>query len=309
MARNRLLNIFFALILLWLLPGCREKIDIKLSSSAVRLVVDARFTNDTTSHIVKLSRTCDYFDPEIDGIGVSGAEVYITDERGRRIDFTPVDTMPSWYVSAPDVYGSMGETYQLHIWADLHGTGMREHYEAQATMPFMPPIDSAKAVYGYPLPPFGYGKYLGWNLLAYAQDPPTKEYYGFSYAVNGKVYEDSITNMFLFPDNFSAGLYLHGVSMYFFPDPTDEIRDLLKVILHEGDTLTLIGYSFTEGYNDYISQVREALSSNIPVFSAAPSNIVGNVSKGAFGYFAVYSLAKASCTVGKAPEIPGLQLR
>lgn len=303
METNTIRALFPFLACLLFLAACKEKIDLKLSSSQVRLVVDARFTNDTTTHVVKLSRTCDYFDPRTDSLGVTGAEVYVTDQDGTRFDFLPLDTMPGWYVSAPDVYGTMGRTYHLHVWVDFDGDGAREYYEAQSPMPYMPPIDSAKAVYGYPLPPFGWGKYLGWNLLIYAQDPPTKEYYGFSYAVNGKVYEDSIDNIFLFPDDFSAGLYLRGVSMYFFPEPVDEIRDLLKVVVKEGDVLTLIGYSFTKGYNDYIGQVRDALSSNIPVFSAAPSNIRGNVSNDAFGYFAVYAVGRASCLAGK----PGLK--
>lgn len=301
MIRNRFVEVVFVSMLL-LSASCREKIELKLLSSEPRLVVDARFTNDTASHIIKLSRTSDYFEPETDNLGITGAQVYITDRYGRRIDFLPSDSVPGWYVSAPDVFGVVGETYRLHIRADLSGNGEPEYYEAESIMPYMPPIDSVKAVYGYSLPPFGNGKYLGWNLLAYAQDPPTKEYYGFSYVINGKVYEDSISNMFLFPDSFTGGLYLNGVSMYFFPDPIDEIKDLLKVVIQEGDTLSLIGYSFTEGYNQYISDVRNALSSNIPVFSAAPANIVGNISNDAFGYFAVYAMTKASCVVGKKPD-------
>lgn len=300
MVKNRLwATVCFGILLC--LAGCTEKIDIKLSSSEPLLVVDARFTSDTTSHIVKLSRTCDYFDPVTDNIGLKGAEVYITDAYGRRIDFLPSDSIPGWYLSAPDVFGIMGETYHLHIKADLHGNGSPQYYEAQATMPFMPTIDSVKAFYGYHLPPFGHGTALGWNLLLYAQDPPTKEYIGFSYAVNGKVYEDSIDNIFLFPDSFSSGLYLHGVSLFFFPDPTQDNQDRIKVVLHEGDILTLIGYSFTPEYFDYINQVRTALSTSVPVFSAAPANIQGNISNDALGYFAVYSMGKSSCKVGKRP--------
>lgn len=301
MAKNRFWITMACGILLGL-AGCTERIDIKLSSSDPLLVVNARFTSDTTAHIVKLSRTCDYFDPETGHIGVTGAEVYITDAHGKRIDFLPSDSVPGWYLSAPDVFGIMGETYRLHVRADLQGGGSPRYYEAQATMPYMPPLDSAKAFYGYPLPPFGYGTALGWNLLLYAQDPPTKEYIGFSYAVNGKVYEDSIDNIFLFPDSFSSGLYLRGVSLFFFPDSTQDSQDQIKVVLHEGDILTLIGYSFTPEYADYINQVRTALSTNVPVFSAAPANIQGNISNDALGYFAVYSMGKASCTVGRKPE-------
>lgn len=289
--------------LLWL-GGCREIIDVKLSSTAARLVVDARFTDEVKPHIIKLSRTCDYFEPQTDSLAVRGAEVYVMDAQGRRMDFSPVDTMPGWYASSADVSGRSGESYSLHIWADADGDGVREYYETgNETMPFMPVIDSVKAVYGYSRPPFYImGDRKGWNILVYALDPPTKEYYGFSYAVNGKVYEDSISNMFLFPDNFSSGLYLRGVALYCLPDTTEVNKDLVKVFVYEGDTVSVLGYSFTEGYSNYISEVRSALSSNIPVFSGAPSNIKGNISNNAFGYFAVYAVGKASCVIGKRPE-------
>lgn len=289
--------------LLWL-GGCREIIDVKLSSTAARLVVDARFTDEVKPHIIKLSRTCDYFEPQTDSLAVRGAEVYVMDAQGRRMDFSPVDTMPGWYASSADVSGRSGESYSLHIWADADRDGVREYYETgNETMPFMPVIDSVKAVYGYSRPPFYImGDRKGWNILVYALDPPTKEYYGFSYAVNGKVYEDSISNMFLFPDNFSSGLYLRGVALYCLPDTTEVNKDLVKVFVYEGDTVSVLGYSFTEGYSNYISEVRSALSSNIPVFSGAPSNIKGNISNNAFGYFAVYAVGKASCVIGKRPE-------
>lgn len=289
-------------LLLWLV-GCTERIDVRLSSSAARLVVDARFTDEVKPHIIKLSRTCDYFEPQTDSLAVRGAEVYIMDERGLRMDFLPVDTMPGWYASAAGVSGRSGESYSLHIWADADGDGVREYYETgNETMPFMPTIDSVKAIYGYSMPPFYIGDRKGWNILVYALDPPTKEYYGFSYAVNGKVYEDSITNMFLFPDNFSSGLYLRGVVLYCLPDTTEVNKDLVKVFVYEGDTVSILGYSFTEGYSNYVNDIRSALSANIPVFSAAPSNIKGNISNNAFGYFAVYSVGKASCVIGKRPE-------
>lgn len=302
MKRTKTFTFFVCLLpvfLLWL-GGCMEIIDVKLSSTEVRLVVDARFTDEVKSHIVKLSRTCDYFDPHTDSLGVRGAEVYVTDAQGLRIDFSPVDTMPGWYASAPDVSGRSGETYSLHIWADADGDGVREYYETgNETMPFMPTIDSVKAVYGYSMPPFYTGDRKGWNILLYAMDPPTKEYCGFSYAVNGKVYEDSISNIFLFPDNFSSGVYLRGVALYCLPDTTEVNKHLVKVFVYEGDTVSVLGYSFTEGYSNYISEVRSSLSSNIPVFSGAPSNIKGNISNNAFGYFAVYSVEKASCIVKK----------
>ena len=291
----------FYVLVFWLFgTGCSERIEVRLRSSSPRLVVDARFTNDTAAHVVRLSRTCDYFDPDVDSLAVSDATVYITDEGGTCFLFNEVPGSPGVYVSDSGVFGIMGEYYNLHIEAAVERGGETLLYEARSRMPFMPVIDSVRAVYGVGLPPFHITSpdVLGWNLLLYAQDPPTREYIGFCYAVNGKMYVDSITNLFIFPDNFSSGVYLNGVSIFFFSDSTDADFDR-PFVLSEGDVLTLHGYSFTKGYNNYISQINTAISTNVPVFGGAPANAVSNISNGAFGYFAVYSTGKASCTVGK----------
>lgn len=288
------------------LTACTEKIKVELGSGQVRLVVDARFTSDTTVHKVKLSRTCDYYDPDIAGTAVTGAQVYITDPDGNRIDFLP-DTVPGVYVTTPDVFGIMGQTYELHIIADVDKDGENEIYQASEQMPYITYIDSVRLLYGAAFPPFFAPdpKNLGFNFCLYAKDPPTKEYYGFSFAVNRKIYRDSLSNMFLFPDEFSGGLYLNGVALFFFPDQSeDPDKETRKVILKTGDVVTLYAYSFTSEFNTYISDVRTAIAPNIPIFGGAPSNVKGNVSNNAFGYFAVYAVRKSSCIV---PPRPGFQ--
>ena len=74
---------------LFLLLGgaCTEIIDVDLGSMDSILVVDAKLTTDTTSHQVKLNRSCDYYDPDVDRTAVVGAEVYVLREDGSRIDY------------------------------------------------------------------------------------------------------------------------------------------------------------------------------------------------------------------------------
>lgn len=303
-ASNRI--VFYVFLLFLFSTGCRERIEVKLHSSSPRLVVDARFTNDTAAHIVRLSRTCDYFDPNVDSLAVSGATVYISDDGGMRFPFNEDPDRPGCYVSDSGVFGIMGEYYNLHIEAAVERGGETQLYEARSIMPVMPVIDSVRAVYGVGLPPFYTPDpdHPGWSLLLYAQDPPTREYIGFSYAVNGQMYGDSITNLFIFPDNFSSGLYLNGVAIFFFPDTATATESDRHIVLSEGDVLTLHGYSFTEDYNNYISQINTAISPSVPVFGGAPANAVSNISNGAFGYFAVYSTGKASCTIGRKIPFP-----
>lgn len=284
---------------LFLLLGgaCTEIIDVDLGSMDSILVVDAKLTTDTTSHQVKLNRSCDYYDPDVDRTAVVGAEVYVLREDGSRIDYLEDLSSPGLYRTAPDVYGEIGKTYTLHIEADADGDGSRECYEAESKMPIIPSIDSIRPMHGMGMPPFYVSNpsRLGWNIMIYAQDPPTKENYGFSFAIGDRVYFDSITDIFCFPDMFTSGIYLAGLTIYFFADePSDSTR---VPALKAGDSVTMILYSFTDAYNQYISDVNEAVSTDLPVFSAAPSNVRGNISNGAFGCFAVYSISRASCII------------
>lgn len=297
----------FAGIAVFLFFGaaCTEIIHVDLGTMDSILVVDAKLTTDTASHVVKLNRSCDYYDPEVDKTTISGALVYVQREDGSRIDYVEDDTMPGWYRTAPDVYGKIGENYRLHIEVDANGDGQTELYEAESRMPDIPPIDSVSPLYGMGLPPF-YGanpSRLGWNIRIYAQDPPTKENYGFSFALNGRMYFDTITDIFCFPDIFTSGLYMQGLTIYFFADePSDSTR---VPALKEGDSVTMILYSFTDAYNQYISDVNEAVSTEFPVYSAVPSNVRGNISNGAFGCFAVYSISRGSCIIPAKPDSGG----
>ena len=79
----------FAGIAVFLFFGaaCTEIIHVDLGTMDSILVVDAKLTTDTASHVVKLNRSCDYYDPEVDKTTISGALVYVQREDGSRIDY------------------------------------------------------------------------------------------------------------------------------------------------------------------------------------------------------------------------------
>ena len=57
-----LLTIVFAASVLS--PSCTERIDIDLAGTYTRAVIFGGITSDTTSHMVRITRTTDYFNPE-----------------------------------------------------------------------------------------------------------------------------------------------------------------------------------------------------------------------------------------------------
>lgn len=127
--------------------SCAEIVDIPLGSMDPVLVVDAKLTTDTASHVVKLNRSCDYYDPDVNSTAVSGAEVYVLADDGQRIDYYENVFTPGRYCTSADVYGEIGKNYTLHIEADADGDGVKELYEAESRMPSIPRIDSVRPLY------------------------------------------------------------------------------------------------------------------------------------------------------------------
>ncbi|MEG1909964.1 MAG: DUF4249 domain-containing protein [Bacteroidales bacterium] len=286
---RKYINILWISLLLFTSTACREKIDIHLDSSYTRLVVNATFTNDTLAHTVVLTQTLDYYEPSTTNLYVSGASVYITD--GEQIYYLSEDSLHiGYYRTQPKVCGQVGKTYTLHISnVDIDKNGIMETYTATDVMPAITDkLDSIRGVYGIGMPPFYMmNKNLGWNILLYASDPPSKEYYVFILSINGHPYNDALVQYKRMPDDFTQGLYINGLALFF-------IEDSKNMTLKVGDTIGFEARSITAGYNQYIDDVQNAVSSSTPIFGSTPANVRGNISNGAIGYFAVYSTRRAS---------------
>lgn len=272
------------LFLMVLLPSCREKINIKLDSSYTRLVVDARLSLDTMAHCVKLTQTVDFYDPQPPPC-ISNAIVSI--ECDGDICILEEDAVQKGHYYTPDTYfGIQGKTYTLKIGhVDIHGNGKYQDYSATSTMPFIADqIDSVKGVYGKQmLPNFGLsGDAKGWNILFYAQEVPSKDFYAFVLTINGEPYDDKIDRQMVLSDDFVQGKYINGLPVYFFPDNASDP-------LAQGDTIDLEIRSVPEKYAQYVVDVRSSVSPNNPMFGGTPANVRGNISNGAIGYFSTYA--------------------
>ncbi len=275
--------------------GCTAEIDIDLRGGEQPvLVVDARLTTDTIRHTVVLSRSSDYYAPASDHLAVSGATVYMTGD-GQRFDFAEDTAAPGIYRSINRFAGLMGSRYTLVVeGVDMDGDGETETYTAESELPPMTDrIDSLHAVYSPGLPPFFMPdpQRWGWNILLYAQDPPAKDYYAFTVSVNGEPYDSRLTDMTRMPDDFTQGLYINGLPLYFFPDDGE-------MPLSAGDTVCLEAWGITPEFDRYISDVRSATRPSMPMFGGSPANVRGNLTGGAFGFFAAYAVRRG-CVVLK----------
>ncbi|MDR0619488.1 MAG: DUF4249 domain-containing protein [Bacteroidales bacterium] len=282
----------FAALLAFALAGssCTEPVDIDLNSISPRLVVDGSVTPDTTAHRLLLTRTTDYYNPDISNLGIIGAMVYVIESDGGENEHViPYhEVTGGLYVSDSDFFGTEGKVYTLHISnVDIDQDGETEEYTASETMPYVfARFDSISAFYGEGLGPIFDGRPgPGWNIRLYGQDPPgTREFYGFMLTINDTSFDAHLLEMFRISDEIIQGAYIAGIALYYF---MDNGRRPLK----QGDIIKMEGISITEKFNTYITMLQNI--GGIPLFGGPPSNVKGNVSGGALGYFSVYSNRRA----------------
>lgn len=286
-------NIIYRAVLIALaasLASCTDEIDIDLKGGdAPILVVDARLTTDTIRHTVVLCRSSDYYAPTNDDLAIRGATVYITDG-DRRFDFAEEPDEAGVYRSLDVFAGEMGVTYTLFIdGVDADRDGQTESYTAESTMPFANSIDSLQAVYGPALPPAiaPDPERMGWNILFYAQDLPQKDYYLSTVSVNGVTLFPQLTEMTRMSDELTQGLYISGLQIYYFADDGE-------LPLKIGDSVCVEIWDVTHAFDEYVSDLKDAISPSMPMFGGSPANARGNLSGGAFGFFATYTVSRAS---------------
>lgn len=118
--------------------ACEDVIYPELADSEPVIAVDAFVTNQDKPQVIKVTTTQYYFDKNRP-VGVSGADVTITDDRGGVFTFTETTT-PGWYAWDPaehdDSLGVPGVTYSLRIVA----RGME--YTSTSLTRGVPEIDS-----------------------------------------------------------------------------------------------------------------------------------------------------------------------
>ena len=193
------------------LESCTEVVDIELDSTYRRLVVYGEITSDSVHHQVELSSSSDYFLNE-PAPKVSGALVELAFENGL-ITLEENDTLPGVYLTPDAFRGIPGETYSINIGqVDVDEDGVDEVYHAESTMPGGLLLDSINLTYFKS--PFG----SGYQVLMYALDPPSREWYNFKLWKNSDLLTDTLIKYSVQPDDFFNGIYIFGLPVGFLSD-------------------------------------------------------------------------------------------
>lgn len=261
--------------------SCVERINLKLDTGTERLVVDGSMSTDTIAHTVRLTKSTGYFYNE-PAPPVTGAQVSISD--GAEVWDLKEDS-PGVYRTDSSVFGVAGVTYTLDIKLAAP-VGGYINYSASSKLFPVTHLDSVSVAH-HP----DWGDKGVWEVKCFVQDPPSKDYYRFLISKNGKMVTDTLYEWFVTDDRLFNGNYIYGAPIaYLRGDKPDEV-------LKAGDTVKVEMNSITKEYFSFISDAQSEIRGTIPLFSGPPANVIGNITNGAIGFFASYSVSRASVVV------------
>jgi hypothetical protein len=262
--RTILFGILFAASLLC---SCQQVVDVDLNTTAPHIVIEGRVTDQPGPYTVTISQTADFFEPVLLYPPVTGALVVIADNAGN------VDTLieignGSYQTST--LQGVAGRTYVLTV------TRGGKTYSGVSTIPTRVTIDSFTAENFT----FLNGD-KGYKLSTAFTDPPgTQDYYRLVLHINS-LPQDSVDggSYFLFKDELTNGTTI-----------TQDIRIWNNIF--PGDTVSVDLMHIDEATYEYFTTLQNIVNGGINA-PASPANPTTDLSGGALGYFAAYTLDSA----------------
>jgi hypothetical protein len=258
--------------------SCTERINIDLDDSSVKLVVEGSITTDRMPQTIFLSKTTSYFDDQKAPL-VSGALVTITE--GSTTYFLN-EVNDGVYRTEPNVRGIPGKTYKLNIrLADP--VGGYTDYTASSTLQPVSPLDSIDLVFHPEWSDHGV-----WEVRCFVQDPPTTDFYRFIVFKNSETITDTLDEWFVADDRFINGYYSYGSTIAYLDQGSKEEG------LNQGDQIIVEMNSIGEDYANFLWESQSEIRGANPLFSGPPANVKGNINNGAIGFFAAYSVTRAS---------------
>jgi hypothetical protein len=268
MSMNRITLFIILAAMACCLFSCQQIISVDLNDASPHIVIEGIVTDGPGPYSVILSMTGDYFASPLYSPPVSGAHIIITDNLNQQ---DTLKEIVSGTYQTSTIKGVPGTSYQIK--AVAQGT----EYDAASFMPTKVYIDSL-----YSMVRTGFGGSTGYDIYIMFKDPPQPNNYNY-YRVNAHssalIPTDSIDGIRyrLFTDQLTKG-----------QEMTVRIRGGDKV--NKGDTITIELLSIDEAAYNYFKTLSNILSSDQSPTSLAPQNPASNISGGALGYFAAYTV-------------------
>ena len=246
--------------------SCQKVISVDLNNANPQMVTEATVTDQPGPYTVSLSRSGDYFTPSLYFPPVSHAFVTIADNLG--VTDTLKETVSGTYHTSV-LHGGPGRTYYLRVVAE------GKEYDAVSTMPSRVNIDTLVALHSRESD----GDQV-YNLYVIFRDPPEPgNYYRMNLRVSVPISPDSIDGRryHLYNDKLTNG-------------NEAAVRIRMRNYFKPGDTVWVDLLSIDKASYDYFNTLNNILTSDRSPTSLAPANPNTNLTNGALGYFAAYSM-------------------
>lgn len=268
-------HLYFLSILL--LSSCEEVIELDLPEADKRLVVDSWLHNLSDMQTVKLRLTGPYFDNTATP-AVEGALVTVFEDNGNEYKF--LEEEPGVYRASfvPQVANS----YTLEI---ITSDGVEYISKAER----MNPVPALEDIY-FEYKPKALFEEEGYYVFIGLMDPAgIKNFYRWKYYVNG-VLQNSPDYFVIQNDDLIDGADLFDIQFNFEP-------------LEVGDHVRIEQYALSENAFDFLSILREQVTSGRGTFDAPPAPIRGNIinknnpDENVLGYFGISDIDFQEITI------------
>jgi len=275
--------------------ACTERIELDLRAGDSKIVIYGTLTDTLAYQRVSISRSVPYFE-DTHNPAISGARVSISSSDGEVWMMEESNYERGVYQTLSPKAGVQGVTYSLMVEYDFDEDGTAEQYEASSTMQPTFAIDSMTITSNIMMGT----TFFSANL--FAEEPAGEDYYFAKFYVNDSL-ATQLSNYSLLNDNeFLDGQYLNGPPMTMFGDTAELDRFSDSDRRHmffagSGDEIMMEVNRIEKSYFNFILQCQDEKNGANPMFGGPPSNIQGNISNGAVGFFAAYSVSRLKAIV------------
>ena len=262
-------NIFIALLALVAFSSCRDEVILNLNTVGAITVIESKISTDSVPFKVRVTTTADYYSLSIPI--VTDALVTISGSDGS------LDTL--FHDSAGYYYSKFVRYCKVGILYTLKVTHNGKSYSATEACPSQNPVDSVKAIYQ---PKNGFFP-AGYYLWEYTTEKAGKGdcYYWELYQNDTMIFDD---------------FYYTGDDQ-FLEDNGQQLASDFQYPFRLGDSIVFEQHAITRQFFNFLNAVQSQTNRDGSPFSAPPSNISGNLSNGALGYFTVRNTIRKKLVV------------
>ena len=252
------------------LVSCRDEVILNLNTVGPVPVIEGDISNDSVPFQIRMTTSVEYYSQKVPN--VEDAFVTITGSDGLNDTLFPLHGQDAGFYRSNQVHPcKVGHAYTLRVkWQG-------KEFTATETCRPQEPIDSLKALYTPKRLFFPEGYYL-WE---WARERPGK---GDCYLWN--IYRnDTLLNKdfyFINDDEYVDGQYLY--SDFFF-------------LFRLNDRVRFEQMAISRQLYNFLTSVQNQVNRDGSPFSSPPSNIAGNLSNGALGYFSVRNIIRKKLVV------------